>query len=58
MARATPACQPYRDIANGRAEVEEFNVLCRVCNALHYVKGILGVGGHEVTWKAGLVVKA
>lgn len=41
----------YRDIAKGRVELSEYNVLCRVCNALHYIQSILGVKGHRVTWK-------
>jgi hypothetical protein len=43
--------QLYRDIAKGRVELSDYNVLCRVCNALHYIQVILGVKGHQVTWK-------
>lgn len=43
--------QLYRDIAKGRVEISDYNVLCRVCNALHYIQIILGVKGHQVTWK-------
>ena len=40
----------FRDIRNGTANSADFNVLCRVCNALHYVSEILGIKGHTVTW--------
>lgn len=43
--------QLYRDIAYGRVEADDYNVLCRVCNALHYVQIVLGVKGHVVKWK-------
>jgi len=43
--------QLYRDIVKGRVELSDYNVLCRVCNALHYIKDILGVEGHQVIWK-------
>jgi len=43
--------QLYRDIMKGTADLSDYNVLCRVCNALHYVRDILGVKGHQVKWK-------
>jgi hypothetical protein len=49
--------QLYRDIANSRVELSDYNVLCRVCNALHYVRDILGVEGHEVIWRGILMVR-
>lgn len=51
MAKTRQNRQLYRDIAKGRVELSDYNVLCRVCNALHYIKDILGVEGHRVTWK-------
>jgi hypothetical protein len=27
--------QLYRDIMNDKVELSEYNVLCRICNALH-----------------------
>ncbi|HKR01036.1 MAG TPA: hypothetical protein VJT09_10200 [Pyrinomonadaceae bacterium] len=45
--------QLYRDIVKGRVELSDYNVLCRVCNALHYIQEVLGVKGHGVTWRAG-----
>ncbi len=41
--------QLYRDIARGGVELSDYNVLCRVCNALHYIQFILGVSGRQVT---------
>lgn len=45
--------QLYRSIANGKVDNANYNVLCRACNALHYVQDILGVRGHKVIWKGG-----
>jgi hypothetical protein len=42
--------QLYRDIVSGRVALNDYNVLCRICNALHYVQNILGVKGHKVIW--------
>jgi len=49
--------QLYRDIVRGKVELSDYNVLCRICNALHYVQDILGVKGHRVMWRRGLMVK-
>ncbi|MCA1632679.1 MAG: hypothetical protein LC802_02920 [Acidobacteria bacterium] len=49
--------QLYRDIVSGRVELSDYNVLCRVCNALHYVRDILGVKGHEVLWRGSLMAR-
>ena len=49
--------QLYREIAGGRVELSDYNVLCRVCNALHYVRDILGVKGHKVIWLGDQIVK-
>ena len=51
MAKVRQNRQLYRDIVKGRVELSDYNVLCRVCNALHYIRDILGVKGHRVTWK-------
>ena len=47
--------QLYRDIVNDKADLSEYNVMCRVCNALHYVRDILGVGGHKVLWRDSII---
>jgi hypothetical protein len=49
-ARVRQNRQLYRDIVKGRVELSDYNVLCRVCNALHYVRDILGIDGHRVVW--------
>jgi hypothetical protein len=49
-AKVRQSRQLYRDIVSSRVELRDYNVLCRVCNALHYVQDILGVKGHKVTW--------
>ena len=51
MSKTQQNRQLYRDIAKGRAELSDYNVLCRVCNALHYIRDILGIKGHQVIWK-------
>ena len=43
--------QLYRDIVKGTVNLSDYNILCRVCNALHYVQDILGVKGHKIKWK-------
>ena len=48
--------QLYRAIMNGKLDLSEYNVLCRVCNALHYVQKILGVKGHQVLWRGRIMV--
>ncbi len=47
--------QLYRNISAGRVNLEEYNVLCRVCNALHYVEEILGIKGHQVLWRDSII---
>jgi hypothetical protein len=42
--------QLYRDIIHERVEQNDYNVLCRVCNALHYVETILGIAGFQISW--------
>jgi hypothetical protein len=56
-AKARQNRQLYRDIASGRVQLSDYNVLCRVCNALHYVRDILGVKGHKVVWREGQIIK-
>ena len=48
--------QLYRDIMNDKVDLSEYNVLCRVCNALHYVQEILGVKGHQISWRGRIMV--
>jgi hypothetical protein len=47
--------QLYRDIVNDKVNLNEYNVLCRVCNALHYVQDILGITGHQVLWRDSII---
>lgn len=47
--------QFYRAIVNDKVDLNEYNVLCRVCNALHYVNDVLGVKGHQVLWRGSLI---
>ena len=47
--------QLYRDIVNDKVELSEYNVLCRICNALHYVQEILGIKGHQVSWRDSII---
>ncbi len=47
--------QLYRDIVNDKADLSEYNVLCRICNALHYVQEILRVSGHQVLWRDSII---
>ena len=42
--------QLYRDIINGQVEQRDYNVLCKVCNTLHYVEALMGVEGFQVKW--------
>ncbi len=47
--------QLYRDIVSSRVPSSDYNVLCRICNALHYVEEILGVKGHQVLWRDSII---
>ena len=40
-----------REVLNSANPEKKFNILCRVCNAQHYVEEILGYHGHQVFWK-------
>lgn len=40
--------QIYRKIIRHPDPLTEYNVLCRVCNALHYVRDIKGISGHTI----------
>ncbi len=53
--RTTQNRQLYRAIMNDKVELNQYNVLCRVCNALHYVQDILGVAGHKVLWRDSII---
>lgn len=46
----SPRGKVISQILNGKIPVSDFNVMCRVCNALHYVCEILGIRGHTVIW--------
>jgi hypothetical protein len=54
--KTTQNRQLYRDIVNDKVNLSEYNVLCRVCNALHYVQDILGVEGHKVSGRSRIMV--
>jgi len=47
--------QLYREIMNDKVDLSAYNVLCRVCNALHYVQDVLGIRGHQVLWRGSLI---
>ena len=47
--------QLYRDIIHERVKQDNYNVLCRVRNALHYVETVLGIVGFQIRW--GVVKK-
>ena len=53
--KASQNRQLYRAIMNDKVDLSDYNVLCRVCNALHYVQDILGVSGHTVLWRGSLI---
>lgn len=53
--KTTQNRQLYRAIMNDKADLNEYNVLCRICNALHYVQDVLGVKGHRVLWRGSLI---
>lgn len=40
----------WRDIYLGRVPRENYNILCRVCNALEYVERKFGIKKFMVTW--------
>lgn len=42
--------QFHRDIISGKLDKSKYNVLCKVCNTLHYIKDLKGIKGHEVIW--------
>ena len=41
----------HLDILKGRRSIDDLELTCRVCNAMHYVKVIKGIEGHVVEWK-------
>jgi hypothetical protein len=51
LAIASPA---YGDTARTIAEDSDartkYNIMCKPCNALYYVREILGIKGHTITW--------
>ena len=53
--KTTQNRQLYRAIMNDKVNLSEYNVLCRICNALHYVQEILGVKGHQVLWRDSII---
>lgn len=41
----------FLNIINEKLNLSTFNVLCRVCNASHYLR-LKGIEGHKVFWKS------
>ena len=39
-----------REIRDGKVDITEYNVLCRVCHARHYLEDIIGITGHKIIW--------
>ncbi|MBK8813951.1 MAG: hypothetical protein IPN69_24905 [Acidobacteria bacterium] len=54
--KTTQNRQLYRARMNDKIDLSEYNVLCRICNALHYVQDVLGIEGHQVTWRGRIMV--
>lgn len=40
----------YRDIYLGRTPKENYNVLCKVCNAVHYIKLKFNINNYNIKW--------
>jgi hypothetical protein len=40
----------YNAIISGKRSIDDLEVLCKICNALHYVQKILGIQGHEIRY--------
>ena len=53
--KSTQNRQFYRAIVNDKMDLSAYNVLCRVCNALHFVQDVLGITGHQVVWRGSLI---
>ena len=49
--------QLYREIIYGRVNADNYNVLCRICNALHYVETVIGIEGFRIKWKHNRIAK-
>lgn len=49
--------QYYREILNDPMLKDKFNIMCKVCNILHYVRDILNIKGHEVKWLNAAMVQ-
>lgn len=41
----------WRGICNGVLNKGDFNVLCKVCNIIHYVKMAYGIDNYEIKWQ-------
>lgn len=41
----------YCEIKKDENRKEKYEITCRVCNALHYVRDILKIKGHRVSWE-------
>ncbi len=40
----------YLDILKGRRSIDDLELTCRVCNAVHYLK-LKGIGDFKIIWK-------
>lgn len=40
----------YRQIRDKEADMSRYNVLCRLCNQLHYIEEILGYKGYTINY--------
>lgn len=38
----------FRDIINEKVNIRDYNILCRVCNAKHYIEEKIGIKGYEI----------
>lgn len=47
----------YRRIIEDPDARIKYNVMCKPCNALHYVREILGIKGHTIMWGSELVMQ-
>lgn len=40
------------ELVKGIRSWEDYNLLCRVCNILHYVQTVLKINGHKITYSS------
>lgn len=49
--KITSPVQFRRNIINGKVNILEYNILCRLCNTLHDIENRFNVHKHVVIWK-------